>query len=303
MAHLAWELLNLAALISMGVGFFWKDRRCHILRTFGWTLLGIHWFVKVPGYIDHADTVNALGAALALPIFLFLAYHETRSYKWNDDYAPLRFVAGALFIAGMSYFIVGNIAEVRQFIIEIIARQSVWLANVAGYDVGIAAVTTEYTELTGVPIRIILECTAIQAFLVAGAFLFGCRGDKTKRLKTFLLIAPVIYVVNVMRNAIVIILTYNNGPDYFDFAHNYIGKTLSLVTLIILIIVAFVIVPELYEDINGLFELPWRKGPNHDYLQFVGRIYKDEEKSAHVNPPSKDESSLDGELSEREPET
>jgi len=229
--------------------------------------------------------VNALGAALALPIFLFLAYHEWRSYQWDDEYAPLRFVAGALFITGIGYFIVGNIAEVREFLIETVARQSVWLANLAGYDFGIGAVTSEYTELTGVPIQIILECTAIQAFLVAGAFLFGCRGDRMKRFKTFLLIAPVIYIVNVVRNAIVIILTFNNGPEYFDFAHNYIGKTLSLVTLIILIIVAFVIVPELYEDINGLFELPWRNGPNHDYLQFVGRIYKEKEE----DEPSGDE--------------
>ena len=79
--------------------------------------------------------------------------------------------------------------------------------------------------------------------------------------------------VNLARNAMVIIMVHN-GTD-FDFAHNIIGKTLSLVVLIILILAAFKIVPELYEDINGMFELPWRKGPKHDYLRFVGRIYKE----------------------------
>jgi exosortase/archaeosortase family protein len=140
-------------------------------------------------------------------------------------------------------------------------------------------VTPDYTQLTGVPISIVLECTALQAFLVAGAFLFGCRGGGRKRLKTFLIIAPIIYFVNLVRNAIVIILVHNNGADYFDFAHNYIGKTLSLVVLIILIIMAFIIVPELYEDINGLFELPWRRGPKHNYLRFVGRLYGDKEEA------------------------
>jgi len=280
MAYLALELLNAAALIAMGIGFFWKDRRCHLLRAFAWTALGIHWVAKVPEYYAHSDAVNGLGAALALPIFLFLAYHEYRSYQWNDEYPPLRFVAGALFLAGTGYLIIGHVPIVRQLIIESVAYQSVWLANVFGYDFGVGMVTTEFTTLTGVPIQIILDCTAVQAFLVAGSFLFGCRGDWKRRLKALLIISPFIHLVNISRNAIVIILVYNNGADYFDFAHNYIGKTLSIVTLVILILLAFKIVPELYEDINGMFELPWRKGPKHNYLQFVGRLYGDEEEEA-----------------------
>jgi len=289
MADLAWELFNLAALLSMGAGFFWKDRRCHLLRALGWTMLGLFWLAKLPGYIDAGDTVNGLGSALALPIFLFLAYHEGRSYQWDDDYPPLRFVCGAVFIAGMGYAVVGNVPPLREAFIEVIARQSVWLANLPGYDFGIAAVTPDYTQLSGVPINIVLECTALQAFLVAGAFLFGCRGDPKRRAWTFLVIAPVVYLVNLIRNAMVIILVHDNGADYFDFAHNYIGKTLSLVVLVILIIMAFIIVPELYQDINGLFELPWRRGPKHDYLRFVGRLYGDKEENE--KPNGKDDSS------------
>lgn len=273
MGHLAFEIINLAALLAMGVGFFWKDRRCHLLRLFGWAALGTYWVIRAPEYFAHDDMVNGLGAALALPIFLFLAYHEYRSYQWDDDYPPLRFVAGALFIAGMGYFIIGNVPQVREFLIDVTAHQSVGLVNLFGYNYGVEGVTSESAALNPGPIHIILECTAIQAYLVAGSFLFGCRGDRRRRTMTFLLIAPVVYVVNLVRNALVIILVHN-GTD-FDFAHNYIGKTLSLVVLIILILVAFKIVPQLYEDINGMFELPWRKGPDHDYLRFVGRIYKE----------------------------
>lgn len=280
MAYPVWNLFNLVALLSMGAGFFWKDRRCHLLRALGWTMLGVVWLAKLPEYIDHSDAVNALGSALALPIFLFLAYHESRSYQWDDEYPPLRFVCGAVFIAGMGYFIVGNVPIVRQTLIEIIARQSVWLANLPGYNFCISVVSSDYTQLRGVPIHIVLECTALQAFLVAGAFLFGCRGEPKRRTGTFLIIAPVVYFVNLIRNAIVIILVYENGADYFDFAHNYIGKTLSLVVLVILILMAFIIVPELYEDINGLFELPWRRGPKHDYLKFVGRLYGENDENA-----------------------
>ena len=277
MAQLLLDVLNLAALLLIAAGFFLKDRRCHILRAFGWVLFAVYWFSKVPGYANANDWVNGAGAFLALPIFSFLAYHEYMSYQWNDEYPPLRFVAGALFVAGMGYFVINHVPAIRELLIGVVAHESVWLANLFGHDFGISSITSEGAYLTGVPIVIVLECTAIQAFFVAGAFLFGCRGDKRKKALAFFVMAPVIWFVNLARNAIVMILTYDRGPGYFEFAHNYIGKTLSLVTLIILIIFGFWLVPELYEDINGLFELPWRKGPGHDYKQFVGRLYREKD--------------------------
>ncbi len=88
---------------------------------------------------------------------------------------------------------------------------------------------------------------------------------------------PTVWLVNLFRNAMVMILVHKQGVDTFDFAHNILGKGLSLVALVILIVAAFLMVPELYEDINGLFELPWRRGPDHDYLRFVGRLYQEKE--------------------------
>ena len=277
MVHWTLDLMNLAALILLGTGFLWKDKRAHLLRMTGWLLLGIYWLAKIPEYLGHDDSFNALGAAMALPIFWYLAYHEFNSHKWNDDYPPLRFVTGAMFIAGMGYFVIDHFPPVSELLITIVAHQSVWLANLAGYDFAVGDINPERAQLIGVPIMIVLECTAVQAFLVAGSFLFGCRGEPKKRVMVFLIIAPVVYLVNLFRNAIVIILVHNNGQDYFDFAHNTIGKSMSLVSLIVLIILAFMWVPELYEDINGLFELPWRNGPKHDYLKFVGRLYGDKE--------------------------
>ena len=188
----------------------------------------------------------------------------------------MRFVAGATFIAGLGYFIIDLVPLLSQLLIDVVAHHSVAVANLFGYNFGVASVTPTGAPLIGIDITIILDCTAIQAIIVAGAFLFGCRGDWKKRFKIFLLFLPIIYLTNLVRNALVIILVAQNGTDYFDFAHNVIGKGLSLAVLIILIIIAFWIVPELYEDINGLFELPWRRKPGHDYLRFVGRIYQKE---------------------------
>ena len=269
------ESVNFLALLMLGIGFFWKDNRCHLVRAMGWAGLGMYWITKAFPYFAENDWVNGLGAAMALPIFLFLAFHEFRSYQWKEEYHPLRFVTGAMFIAGMAYVLIDNVPVVAEVFIGIVAEQSVWLANVFGYDFGVLYITPEGAPLTGhgTNIIIVLECTAIQALLVAGSFLFGSRGDQKKRVMIFALFVPVIWITNLIRNALVMILVADNGTDYFEFAHNYIGKTMSLIILVVLILIAFWKVPELYEDINGLFDLPWRNKPKHDYLQFVGRLY------------------------------
>lgn len=273
-------IINVIGLLALGIGFLWKDRRCHILRILGWSGLAIYWGGKAPGYFEVDDIINGLGAAMAFPIFGFLSFHEWRSWKWDEEYHPLRFVTGATFIAGMGYFLVGQLPVIEKLLVDVVAHHSVALANLSGYGFTAGEVILD-SEGIYVPIlrdgptwiHIILDCTAIQAIIVAGAFLFGCRGDTKSRGMMFLIFLPVIYFTNVIRNAIVIIMVEKNGPAYFEFAHNIIGKTLSLTVLIILILVAFWRVPGLYEDINGMFELPWRNRPGHDYMSNIGRLY------------------------------
>jgi archaeosortase A (PGF-CTERM-specific) len=277
------DLLNLVGLLLLGAGFLWRDRRAHPVRMLGWLLEGVFWGARAFHYLDIDDQFNAFGAALALPIFWYLAFHEAKSYQWSDDYPPLRFVAGAMFIAGLGYFIIGHFPPVSEFLIGVTAEQSVWLANIGGYSFAVGEVSADRAILVGVPIMIVIECTAVQAYLVAGSFLFGCRGDGRKRAPVFIVIAAIVWLVNLFRNAIVIMLVHDRGIEYFDFAHNVLGKGMSLAALILLVLMAFMLVPELYEDINGLFELPWRRGPKHDYLRFVGRLYGDREGS----PPGK----------------
>ena len=294
MAHPALVTIYFIGLLALGIGFFWKDRLSHLVRIVGWSGLAIYWGSKAPGYFDVGDIINGLGAAMAFPIFLFLAFHEWRSYKWDEEYQPLRFVTGATFIAGMGYFIIGQVPIFSEVLIDVVANHSVSFTNLFGYsfEAGNVALMTDgsgyFTPVARyngeIWINIILDCTAIQAIIVAGAFLFGCRGEPKKRGMMFLVFLPVIYFTNLIRNAAVIIMVEVNGPDYFEFAHNTIGKTLSLVVLIVLILIAFWKVPGLYEDINGMFELPWRKKPGHDYMHNIGRLYdKEKEEDKEQN--------------------
>ena len=68
---------------------------------------------------------------------------------------------------------------------------------------------------------------------------------------------PVIYILNLIRNVSVIYLSYEKID--MDIAHNLIGKGGSLIALIILAYITFNVLPELHENILGLFDLPKRK--------------------------------------------
>ena len=84
------------------------------------------------------------------------------------------------------------------------------------------------------------------------------------------ILVPATYAMNLARNVVVIHL-YQGGGEW-EFVHNGVGKTLSFVVLLVLMLLAFWLLPELYLNINGLFELPWRRRPGHDYRKHVGRI-------------------------------
>ena len=69
-----------------------------------------------------------------------------------------------------------------------------------------------------------------------------------------------IYFLNLIRNAGVVYMV-GSGMTSFEMAHNVIGKTGSLLALILLLFLTFKIVPELYDELLGIINLPKRKGP------------------------------------------
>ena len=71
---------------------------------------------------------------------------------------------------------------------------------------------------------------------------------------------PTIYLLNLIRNAGVIYGMEEFGLSFYTM-HNVIGKLGSLIALIILAFIAFDILPELYDGVVGLFNLPKRRGP------------------------------------------
>jgi exosortase/archaeosortase family protein len=78
--------------------------------------------------------------------------------------------------------------------------------------------------------------------------------DKERKFRAFLYVIPVIFVTNIFRNVGVISVTYGGIISFYD-AHNVYAKILSLVMMIFLTWVLFEMLPELQEDMMGLFDL------------------------------------------------
>ena len=301
---IAYDVLLTAGVVLLGVGFFWKDARAHVVRAAGWAVFGGFWFLHVPDYADQEDALNALGAAAALPVFLFVAYHEWLSFLWKEEYEPLRFAAGAAFFASAVYFAFARVPELAAGLDQVVANQTAAMLGRLGYPFfagapecgGIAGTTASgcssgeavtvglfsAADPSRPVVNIVIACAALQAFAVAASLMLSTRDPWKRKALALAIVLPVTWVMNLVRN-VVIIYFFGIRGDPFELVHNWYGKTLSLAVLLVLIFVAFKLLPELYLNINGLFELPWRKRPGHDYKKFVGRLSR-QKKEAPTTP-------------------
>src|SRR5437867_1623875 len=187
--RLALDVLLFSGIVLFGIGFFWKDGRCHLARAAAWTAFGVFWFLQVPAFLGLGDAVNSLGAAAALPVFLFLAAHEKRSYDWREEYAPLRFLAGGAFFAAGIYFTIDRIPALSGGLIQVVANQTAALLNL--FAPGYSAGAVDFQGNTGLwrgngneifapvlsngqpVVNIILACTAIQGLTITAALVPG----------------------------------------------------------------------------------------------------------------------------------
>ena len=263
------SLFLFLGLILLGIGYLKKH---HCLRCLGWVIFALYWSTQPGHFLAIDDLVNSLFTIVGVYFLFYLAYHEYLSHIQNNPPPALDFIAGTTFIAGFSYFLIEKISVLSGFLIKIVADQTAWALQILGYNV--AAQDILYTPEIRVPITfngetsvyLILACTGIQSMIIfIGAIAALPHIDTHRRVKAFLGTVPVIYILNIFRNMGVIygieVLGYS-----FAFMHHVVGKIGSLVVLIILAFFAFTVLPELYDNIMGLLDLPKRKGPLETYL-------------------------------------
>lgn len=267
--------LVFAALALMSAGFLWKDRRAHLLRSAGWILFGLYWPFQSPEFFfgPEPDPINGWFTLLG-PLFLFwIAWHEFKSYQWDEDPAALRWFTGASVIASVTYFIIYELPSVQLWMMTETAKQSAWMYNTVFFGgehrafVVVDPIRNEPDiRLPGgvYAVTVILACTAIQSIMIFVGAIACLKADTKRKWKGYLMTVPTIYVLNLFRNA-GIIYGYKDlnwrmfGLDSFEWMHSYVGKVGSLVAMIIIALGLFSALPELHHNILDLFDLHKRR--------------------------------------------
>jgi archaeosortase A (PGF-CTERM-specific) len=154
-------------------------------------------------------------------------------------------------LAALVYFPFAFNDYLNKIIIEIVAEQTVLLANFFGFSMSRIG---DVVALNHHRVQIILACTGIESMALFTGATLGIKADGRRKLEAFILSVPVIYILNLLRNVFVI-ASYAYmwfGENSFYIAHHIISKILATLALVLISLAVFRILPELADLI---FEL------------------------------------------------
>ena len=257
-----------ASLVLLLIGFIFKQSSWGgKARILGWLLFAFYWATQAQTlyYAEQEDLFNAAVCLIGLYVLSYFAYHEWDALRKNETISCLYWLAGAAAISGLIYFTI-ELTPLANMLINVVCEQSGWLLNVfTGGGVLIDPPHIQYKEAF---ITIIFACTAVQSMvLFVGMILPISSVPISRRIKGILVTVIPVYFLNLIRNASIVYLVGVNGPDFFGMAHNIIGKGGSLIALIILLFIVIKIVPELFDEILSIADLPKRNGPIEHFIK------------------------------------
>jgi archaeosortase A (PGF-CTERM-specific) len=257
------QLLPVPLFIGLGFlafGSFMKMNFSWRFRVIGWIVFSMYWATQ-PNTLyfgEDQDIVNAVLCIAGIFVLFYLAYHEWYAAKKGLDQKSLRWISGASAIAGLIYFII-ELTPLAIWLITVVAQQSGGLLSlfVSGVEV-----EGRYIVFNNEVIRIIFACTAVQSMVIFIGMLLPLHtiGIKRKTIGIFFTIGTV-YILNLVRNASIMYMVGVYGSGFFSVAHNYIGKGGSLLALVIILFILGKYMPEIFDEILNLLDLPKRKGP------------------------------------------
>jgi len=269
--NMALTSINFVGLFLLAFGYlFRKKEKSHLIKIFGWTLVAFFWSTQINYlyFYEGGDFVNAFFVIAGVFVLFYISYHEMLSIEKKDSVSCLNWIAGAAAIAGIIYSVI-ELTPLQMWLREIVASQSAYALEIFVDNVDVNGIFISWQTAT---INLIFGCTAVQSMvLFVGIILPLPTADlKRKIIGLAITIVPV-YFLNLIRNALVIFLTGTYGDDFFPTAHNVIAKILSLIALIILLFILIKILPEVFDEISCIVDLPKRKGPIESFFKKIVR--------------------------------
>jgi archaeosortase A (PGF-CTERM-specific) len=227
----------------------------------GWTFIVLSLFVNLNYYFTENNFLYPFMAALSVP-FLFI----TAKYLLKEDERALN-LSRAAAVAFIIYAPFEYIPAAGDWLISVVVGQIIWVLDVLHFSVSLA----DWNIITrnNFRVEIILGCTGIQSIAIMLGVAAAVPTNTKQKILAFLIVAPTIYFLNLLRNAFVIMayteqwfpywpeIAGNGEPGYesFFWAHNVIAELTALVILVIIAYGLFTIIPKLGNYADDLYQM------------------------------------------------
>ena len=254
------EYLVLISCIGF-LAFLIPGRHRKYAAILGWTCIIIFLFAQLDFFFSENNFLYPLMAALSVP-FLFI----TAKYLLLEDDRVMH-LSRAAAVAFIIYAPFEFVPLLGNWLIGAVVGQIVWLFDLLHFSVSL----TDWNIIArnSLRVEIILGCTGIQSIAIMLGVAAAVPTSLRQKVYAFLIIAPTIYFLNLLRNVFVI-MAYTEqwfpyypaiasngeiGYESFFWAHNVIAELLALVCLVIIAYGLFSIIPRLGNFADELYQL------------------------------------------------
>ncbi len=227
----------------------------------GWVFIVLSLFAELPFYFSENNFMYPVIAALSVPFLVI-----TAQYLMADDERVMH-LSRAAAVAFIIYAPFEYIPVLGDWLIGAVVGQIVWLLNLLHFSVNLA--DWNIISRNGFRVEIILACTGIQSIAILLGVSAAVPTTFRQKILAFLIVAPTIYFLNLLRNVFVI-MAYTQqwfpyypdiasngelGYESFFWAHNVIAEFLALICLIVIAYGLFTIIPNLGKFAEDLYQI------------------------------------------------
>ncbi len=236
-----------------------KKKYCAVA---GWIFIVLSLILDLPFYIyEENNFLYPMMAVLSIPFLII-----TVSELLRDNNLTIYLSRGAA-IAFLIYFPFGYIPELGNWLIGTVAGQVAWIGAAIGCHYSM--VDWNLLQYSVFRVEIIHACTGIQSIAIMLGLSFCLPTTLKQKIYSFLVLVPVIYILNLFRNVFVveaytqqwfnflpeIASNGEYGYESFFWAHNVLAELGALVFLIVLALAIFKIIPDLGDFARDLINL------------------------------------------------
>lgn len=219
-----------------------------VIASLGWAFFGFYWLEQSSHYLGIEDYFNVMLAAGGAIFCIYLALViMTRGKSQASAWAGF-----AAAITGMIYY---PFAELDMLQSWLISNTAVVISELLkAFSIPVSMDGWNVIVLNGRSVEIILACTAIESMALFAGVILSVNAPFNRKAIALTASVIIIYILNIIRNAFVIIAYGWNwfGDDSFYVAHNVVAKFGSMIALLMVAYLVFMLLPELLTLIDEL---------------------------------------------------